>query len=90
MDQERSLRMHPLTAPPPSLPHSLPLIQGILPTPPPSPLPRNLPHFNCNLPVISSPILTPHMPLASAGIRLAMQPSSNLLLPSAFQEEGIR
>ena len=89
MDQERSLRMQPLTAPPPSLPNPLPLYQGILLTPQPPALQETLPHLSCTLPIIPPPILTPTMPLASAGIRLSTQPSSNFMLPSAFQGEGI-
>ena len=75
MDQERSLRIS----------------QSAVQTPTTTPLPSPHPvRFSCTLPMVPPPVLTPPMPLASDGIRLLTTQTSNFMLPSAFQGEGVQ
>ena len=83
MDQERSLRVYPPTMQfPVQLP---PLLQPQIQAPPRQVEPTQ---FSCTLLTVPPPILTPPMPLASEGVRLVTHPSSNFMLPSAFQGGG--
>ena len=75
MDQERSFRI--------SLPTIQPIFQPTQPTPPQTMIqlpPPETTTFSCTLPQMLPPILTPPMPLASAGIN----PPLYLLLPLCF------
>ena len=82
MDQERSFRI------------SSPTIQPLLQAPQPHqslpPAPIQPTTFNCPLPSMPPPILTPFMPLASEFLHSFPHHSSNFMLLSAFQGEGCK
>ena len=85
MDQERSFRISP------------PTIQPIFHPTQPAPsqtmiqlLPPETTTFNCSLPQMLPPILTPPMPLASVGINPPTLSTPAFMLPSAFQGGGVQ
>ena len=82
MDQETSFRISPPTIQP-----LLQAPQPHQPKPPASPQPTT---FNCTLPLVPPPILTPPMPLASESQHSFTHHYSNFMLLSAFQGEGCK
>ena len=75
MDQERSRRISLQTMQPPTMqPQTL--------APPPQIEPTR---FSCTLPTVPPSFLTPPIPLASEGVRLLTQLSTNFMLPPTFQ-----
>ena len=82
MDQEQSFRISPPTI--------QPLLQAPQPHQPQPPAPPQLTTFNCTLPLVRPPILTPPMPLASESLHSFTHHSSNFMLLSAFQGGGVQ
>ena len=82
MDQERSFRISPPTI--------QPLLQAPQPHQPQPPAPPQPTTFNCTLPLVPPPILTPPMPLASESLHSFTHHASNFILPSAFQGGGVQ
>ena len=82
MDQERSFRISPPTI--------QPLLQAPQPHQPQLPAPPQPTTFNCTLPLVPPPILTPPMPLASESLHSFTHHASNFMLPSAFQGGGVQ
>ena len=85
MDQERSFRISPPTIQPIFHPTQPTPSQTMIQLPPPETT-----TFNCTLPQMLPPILTPPMPLASVGINPPTLSTPAFMLPSAFQGEGCK
>ena len=85
MDQERSFRISPPTKQPIFHPTQPAPSQTMIQLPPPETA-----TFNCTLPQILPPILTPPMPLASVGINPPTLSTPAFMLPSAFQGGGVQ
>ena len=77
MDQERSFRISPPTI--------QPLLQAPQPHQPHPPAPPQPTTFECTLPLVPPPILTPPMPLASESVHSLTHQSTSFMFPSAFQ-----
>ena len=82
MDQERYFRISPPTI--------QPLFQAPPSHQPQAPAPPQPTTFNCTLPLMPPPILTPPMPLASATTHSLSHHSPSFMLPSAFQGGGVQ
>ena len=85
MDQERSFRISPPTIQPIFHPKQPAPSQTMIQLPPPETT-----TFNCTLPQMLPPILTPPMPLASMGINPPTLSTPAFMLPSAFQGGGVQ
>ena len=85
MDQERSFIISPPTIQPIFHPTQPTPSQTMIQLPPPETT-----TFNCTLPQMLPPILTPPMPLASVGINPPTLSTPAFMLPSAFQGGGVQ
>ena len=85
MDQERSFRIPPPTIQPIFHPTQPAPSQTMIQLPPPKTT-----TFNCTLPQMLPPILTPPMPLASVGINPPTLSTPAFMLHSAFQGGGVQ